>query len=198
MSLLVLDFEASALENGFPIEVAIADVAAREIRAWLIRPAAAWVNLDWVSASAQVHGLMRQKLDAGTPTDIVAAEMLAFAAAREVASDNPTFDGRWLRQLFEAADLPLPVVAAESVGQTVSLIAHEHGRTPADIDALNRARKAMAAHTAALDAASWAAAAEAAAVDGDLDLGAIDRIFEEWIRLAEKASPWRAVDEWSG
>jgi hypothetical protein len=45
MILLCLDFEASGRgPRGYPIEVAIADVATGETRTWLIAPTPAWLD----------------------------------------------------------------------------------------------------------------------------------------------------------
>jgi hypothetical protein len=192
MSLLTFDFEASALEHGYPIEVAVADVAARTVKAWLIRPERSWQLRLWSSTSERIHNLSRETVqDRGEPAEQVARAMADFIAGRKLLSDNPSFDATWLDMLFEAAEMKPPVVHAESVGTLMSLLAYDHSRSRADIDALNRARKAMADHTAAGDAAAWAASAEALALEGELAIERIDDVFGRWDARARIASPWR-------
>ena len=60
---LIVDIEASALENGYPIEVGIADLGQGTVHAWLIRPHAAWAWDAWNPASAKIHGLTKADLD---------------------------------------------------------------------------------------------------------------------------------------
>lgn len=192
MSLLTLDIEASALEHGYPIEVAVADVGARQVKAWLIRPFLGWAILDWEDESEAIHKLTTEIVQSrGEPIEKIVEEMSAFIDGRYLCSDNPRFDARLLAMLFKVAACPVPVVDNKSSGAAFSLLAHDHGRSPADIAAVNLARKEMANHTAAGDAASWAAAAEALALAGDLSIERIDDVFGRWDARARIASPWR-------
>jgi DNA polymerase III epsilon subunit-like protein len=146
----------------------------------------------WSSESERIHNLSRETVqDRGAPADRVALEMADFIAGRKLVSDNPSFDATWLDMLFEAAKMRSPVVQSDSVGTLMSLLAYDQNRSRADIDALNRTRKAMADHTAAGDAAAWAASAEALALDGELSIERIDDVFGRWDVRARTASPWR-------
>jgi DNA polymerase III epsilon subunit-like protein len=192
LSLLVFDFEASALEHGYPIEVAVADVASRMVKAWLIRPERSWQLRMWSSTSERIHNLSRETVqDRGEPADRVAVAMADFIAGRKLVSDNPSFDAMWLNMLFEAAEMEPPIVHADPIDALLSVLANSNNRSRADIDALERMRKSMADHTAAGDAAAWAAAAEALALEGDLSIERIDDIRGRWATRARAASPWR-------
>jgi hypothetical protein len=196
MTDLIVDVEASGLENGYPIEVAIADCKAGIVRAWLIRPASTWESyLDWSPASEKVHGLTHRLItQSGQDAGVVAAEIAAFAAGRPLLSDNPAFDRGWLAILFEAATRSrmMPSFAEDSVVTELSYLAAARRRSAYDIDAINRARLTAADHSAAGDAASWAAAAEALACDSEISLDQIDAIFTRWSAAAQRAAEWRS------
>ena len=188
---LILDIEASALENGYPIEVGIADAGRGTVHAWLIRPHASWAWEAWNPASAKIHGLTKVDLERGDNVLTVAQGVLRAVGGRSLATDNPEFDGFWLGRLFEAAREDAPAVEKRSLVDAVSALGHRHGRNSADIDALNRARNSAVDHSAAGDAASWAAAIELIVGREAIDLPRIDRVFETWISRAQAASPWR-------
>ena len=103
--LLCIDFEASALENGYPIEVGVAEVATGAVRSWLIRPSETWLaGRIWSPASEKVHGISRSLLEAeGKPPEAVWAALAPALAGKLLVSDNPPFDGRWLRMLSPEA-----------------------------------------------------------------------------------------------
>lgn len=95
-----LDFEASSFD-GYPIEVAIS-TADGEILSWLIRPAPGWT--DWSPKAETLHGISREMLVLdGTGVRDVARQLNLALADRVAYSDSPEFDGRWCRELFEAA-----------------------------------------------------------------------------------------------
>lgn len=190
---LILDIEASALENGFPIELAIADPGQGTVHAWLIRPYAGWAWDRWDAASQKIHGLSKADLDRGDDVLTVAQGVLRAVGGRKLASDNPEFDGFWLGRLFEAAREDAPAVEKRSLVDAASALGHRHGRVSADINAINRARNSAVDHSAAGDAASWAAAIELIVGREEVDLPRIDSIFEKWIARAQAASPWRGI-----
>ena len=99
-----LDFEASSLD-GHPIEVAISTADGR-IRSWLIRPAWRWT--DWSAKAERLHGISREMLarDGASVRD-VARDLNEALADGVVYSDSPEYDGRWCRQLFEAAGVEM-------------------------------------------------------------------------------------------
>ena len=98
---ICIDFEASALENGYPIEVALADPVTGHVNSWLIRPAERWLkDLVWSPASEAVHGISRALLEAeGQPAGLVYRNLLHVSAERRLISDSPSYDRRWLKTL---------------------------------------------------------------------------------------------------
>lgn len=115
--ILFVDLEASSLaQDGFPIEVAwVAEDGTGE--AHLIRPTKAWlrsvqVGTAWSEASEAVHGIpLDMLLREGEPAGKVARrafEVLGAPGARPV-SDQPAYDGAWLKDLLAAARIgPVP------------------------------------------------------------------------------------------
>lgn len=190
---LIVDVEASALENGFPIEIAIADLENETLRAWLIKPAADWRDRDWSPASQKIHGLSREIVETGDAVELVARDIAAFVSARTLMSDNFAFDGHWIAQIFEAAGATksCPRMRAKNLGEIAGEICACFGRSRADIEAVDRMRKAAADHSAASDAASWAAAIEIVAGDQAIDMTRVDDVFGKWILRAADAAPWR-------
>jgi hypothetical protein len=190
---LIVDVEASALDNGFPIEIAIADVENATLRAWLIRPATAWRDRDWSPASEKIHGLSREIVETGDVVEFVARDFATFVNGRTLMSDNFAFDGHWLAQIFDAAGAAksCPRMRAKNLGEIAGEICARFGRSRADIEAVDRMRKAAADHSAAGDAASWAAAIEIVAGVEAIDAARVDDVFGRWILRAAAAAPWR-------
>jgi hypothetical protein len=190
---LILDVEASALENGYPIEIAIADVENATLRAWLIRPAAAWRDREWSPASQKIHGLTRETVETGDAVELVARDIATFVGGRTLMSDNFAFDGHWIAQLFETAGAAksCPRMRAKNLGEIAGELCTRYGRSRADIEAVERMRKAAADHSAAGDAASWAAAIEIVAGVEAIDGARVDDVFGRWILRAADAAPWR-------
>ena len=113
MILLCLDFEASGSgPRGYPIEVAIADVATGEIREWLIAPTPAWLETGiWEAEAEAVHGLTLAEIIAqGRAVNDVAAELTAHTRGATVLSDAPTYDTKWLCDLYRATGAEPPFV----------------------------------------------------------------------------------------
>ena len=105
MPLLFLDFEASALAGGFPIEVAwLAESGQGE--SYLIRPAPAWLKAkEWSEESRRIHGIsMEELMDRGVPhvTAAKRARAVLGAPGAVPVCDAPDFDGGWLAGLLEA------------------------------------------------------------------------------------------------
>ncbi len=139
-----LDFEASSLD-GYPIEVAISTADGR-IRSWLIRPTWRWT--DWSTKAEALHGISREMLarDGASVRDV--ARDLDEALGDGVAySDSPDYDGRWCRQLFEAAGVEMRF----RIGHAGFLIPDVPGRNVA-IESEAR-RRAGPPHRAARDVA---------------------------------------------
>lgn len=106
-SLICIDFEASSLENGYPIEVGVSDAATGNAIAWLIRPPAAWLTERiWSPASEAVHGIGRAQLEAeGAEPAVVCTALEPHIIGKKLVSDNPPFDRRWLDLLLGAGGL---------------------------------------------------------------------------------------------
>lgn len=102
-----IDVEASALEDGYPIEIGIAEVPSGAVRAWLIRPMAGWIERGVWSAEAEaVHGISLAQLSAeGLPPQRVAEELVQAVQGARLVSDNPSYDGAWLEMLYRAAGI---------------------------------------------------------------------------------------------
>lgn len=135
---LCIDFEASGLgPRSYPIEIGLADPVTGAVYAWLIRPHPRWLaEGEWNAESAAIHGITPDQLATeGQDATSVYAAMLPLIAARELVSDNPSYDGRWLKALVAAA-----VEGAERAGEVVPLLvefdrmawrlAIERGRRP--------------------------------------------------------------------
>ena len=111
--LLCLDFEASGHDpRCYPIEVAIADVATGETREWLIAPTSAWLETGvWEAEAEAVHGIARDEIIAhGRGVDDVVAELTAHTRGATVLSDAPSFDTKWLHDLYRATGAEPPFV----------------------------------------------------------------------------------------
>ena len=119
--ILFVDFEASSLEqDSFPIEVAwVAEDGTGET--YLIQPAEAWARAiragtAWSQTSERIHGIPLDMLvSEGKPAEEVARralDVLSEPGARPV-SDQPNYDGAWLRDLLDAAGFgPVPRLGA--------------------------------------------------------------------------------------
>lgn len=109
--LLCLDFEASGSgPRGYPIEVAIADVVTGAAREWLIAPTPAWLETGvWEAEAEAVHGISLAEIIAhGRGVGDVAAELTAQTRGAQVLSDAPSFDTKWLRDLYRATGAEPP------------------------------------------------------------------------------------------
>jgi hypothetical protein len=111
--LLCLDFEASGIDpRSYPIEVAIANVATRDTREWLIAPPPAWLETGmWEAEAEAVHRITRAEIIAqGRNVGEVAAELTAHTRGATVLSDAPSFDTKWLCQLYRATGAEPPFI----------------------------------------------------------------------------------------
>ncbi len=109
--LLCLDFEASGNDpRGYPIEVAIADVPTGDTHEWLIAPTPAWLETGvWEAEAEAVHGLsLAQIIAHGRGVNAVAAELTAQTRGAHLLSDAPSFDTKWLRDLYAATGAEPP------------------------------------------------------------------------------------------
>lgn len=163
MGLVFIDFEASALRSGYPIEVAwcAEDLAAGG--SWLIKPEAYWrEDLVWDEVAEDVHGLTLADLERHgmAARDVAAALHARLRDATAVLSDAPSYDGRWMRQLYETAGLETRGSLADADG-VIAALGYRHGWRA---DLLEQARQRVADAAGlrfhrALDDAVWLAIA---------------------------------------
>jgi hypothetical protein len=125
------DCEASELDEGYIIEIgwAFSDGEGFVSAGSLIHPLAAW-NIDdaWSSEAESLHGISLARLrEQGRPAEEVAQMMNEALAGRELFSDDPAFDVRWLGQLFDAAGVkPGFVVSEIPARHFLELLAGKH------------------------------------------------------------------------
>jgi hypothetical protein len=152
-----VDCEASALDHGFPIEIAVAEVASGAVQAWLIRPPADWLARGiWSSHAEAVHGLaLAHLLAEGLPAAKVADQVHGALAGKDAVSDMPQFDGPWLAALFTAAQPPHDPPRLLDLREVAAQLAARCGRRPdialgkAEAEAMSRFPQR---HRAAADA----------------------------------------------
>jgi hypothetical protein len=192
--MIIIDFEASALDGGYPIEVGWACTDGR-IGAHLIKPTPEWLDLEWSPKSEHIHGLKRDTcLSRGeTPAQVLRALNDAIGSDMLV-SDFPQLDSRWFVQLADAAKIPSrSKFSSDPVELWLSIVATRANCSNKVLAYINAKRQQTHTHTAAGDAAGWAAAA--LAIESQIqkpDLRKIDDIFDSWFAKAAEASrSWR-------
>lgn len=141
-----LDFEASCLptpaHESFPIEVGVAFVDTGEIRSWLIRPTAEWLQIGyWDPASERVHGISLEILQRdGQGVEVVRRELASAVDGHVVVSDNRWYEQTWAEILYDGT----PPFRVENHGAVL------HARAPLPIaafkDALRDAEQAALVH----------------------------------------------------
>ncbi|MCA3267831.1 MAG: hypothetical protein ING19_17350 [Azospirillum sp.] len=189
---LIVDVEASALEGGYPIEIAIADLAAGKVHAWLIRPHASWAWDAWSPESEKIHGLSKAEIDRGDDVTTVGQGIERVLAGRKLATDNGEYDGWWLARLFAAARMDSPIrLHPKRVDETCIAIAKHLGKPQSGLVDVLAMRAAHHDHSAAGDAAAWAGALELICGNAALVSGRMHEVFETWRGRAAAASPWR-------
>ncbi len=184
-----IDFEASSLFNGYPIEMGWARSDGR-VGAALIRPHPDWRKLDWAADAERIHRLQFSDLDAGIDREEAYALICADLGGCHCFSDAPDFDWKWLSMLSpnESHSLKLGKLPADSI---LIGIAEQSGiKTPLAVRIIERAKR-FGNHTAAGDAASLAAAHEVLGRGGELQMRDVEKTFRQWKTLAVQAAPWR-------
>lgn len=158
------DCEASCL-GGLPIEIgwAYLDERSGAIRSegHLIRPPADWdMKPVWDPDAEKLHGITLRRLRAeGRPPEDIAARMNDLLAGRQLYSDSPVDDERWLTLLFDAAGkVPLYATSRFNARDLAARRAADLGWAPAQIERAMQEAKRIAppAHRAAADARHWA------------------------------------------
>lgn len=106
-----IDFEASSLSPlSYPIEVAWGKEN-DTIESFLISPAEILEWNDWSEISQRVHGIQREELiKNGSPPKLVATKLIKALEYKTVYSDNPDYDGMWLKRLIDVTQLNYPPI----------------------------------------------------------------------------------------
>lgn len=170
MKLLFLDIEASALDNGYPIEIgwAVLDLAASSPRdaiaadAFLIRPPHWWrQTMTWSPEAEQVHRIqLEELLTSGLPVDTAVTRLNDVLSERDM--DDPlggvlwtdsgaTWDREWLSCLYAASIMDPPPIEVEDLDVLVGSFGKpfDQARYQAAVSWLDRL---PTAHRAAPDA----------------------------------------------
>lgn len=151
-----VDLEASALHNGFPIEVGWARVDAAgdiTVEAWLIKPPLAWAEAEWRwSFDAQrIHDIpLTMLMRDGRTCTWIAERMNTLFAGQTLYSDAPGFDARWLEQVFHEAGIPWTFSLADVA------LAFDKDTDEVAYERLHRTVFARRPHRAGPDARQWA------------------------------------------
>jgi hypothetical protein len=105
----LVDCEASSLRQvSYPIEVGWCLAKTGEVESYLIAPLNDWD--DWDAEAESVHGISRQLLlREGRPAAAVSTRMFEALQGLDVYADG-SWDQRWVWRLFQAVDLPAPVL----------------------------------------------------------------------------------------
>lgn len=100
----IIDFEASSLNPGYPIQVAVI-LEDGQIYSAFINPPDEWIESgDWDPRSEDIHKIpMRILREHGKDVVTVANELNAFIGGVEVFCDGGLYDLRWCNRLFVTA-----------------------------------------------------------------------------------------------
>lgn len=192
--MIIIDIEASALIDGYPIEIAWARTGG-ECRAYLIKPTDKLVaHTNWDPVSQSIHGLSRELLEqCGMPIDEVVSNLNKDLADETILSDAPSHDWRWLLVLLEFSSInrfTFEMLKAP-IDSLLLREANDRGIRGTQLRYVLEKQERAHVHTAAQDAASWAATLDALPAVGRDDTAAVDEIFRIWRSRADAATPWR-------
>lgn len=106
MELNIIDFEASALRGGYPIQVAVI-LANGDTYDSYIYPDDEWIDtMNWDPESEQIHKIPMSLLrEHGKDIVTVANELNQFIDGREVFCDGGLYDLQWCACLFAFANV---------------------------------------------------------------------------------------------
>lgn len=163
-SFQVIDIEASALVDGYPIAVGIARADGAMFYS-LVKPEPEWIEFGrWDEFAESLHSITLDRLKSeGRPAREIVDEINTRFSGW-LHSDVPGHDRRWLQELRDATEIEL---RANIVGREVETILREL----ADVTETPRARvheifnleRATRNHNALHDAAAWIAVRDAIA-----------------------------------
>ncbi len=106
---IILDFEASSVKNGYPVEVGIAQTFedGRIISGAKLIFHQPWLeNGIWRDAAQKVHGITKEEIRANGVSALVAARWLNSEIGEQTAYSDSDLDQGWLAQLFDVAGIP--------------------------------------------------------------------------------------------
>lgn len=190
MIIAFVDFEASALEGGYPVEVGYARSDGL-VGAFLIKPRPEWHSLNWSAASERIHRLPRSVLSQGLDANQVLARLNVELKGCACFVTAPAFDWPWLEMLnpSRSIDFRLMQTPADSI---LMMTAEETG-IPGSVAAriVDRAMR-HGGHAAAGDAAALAAGYEVLSRAGEVRMKDAEASFRKWQKLAIETSAWRA------
>lgn len=112
--IIFIDFEASGLEDSYPIEVGMVGDNDYSYNSY-IKPIKDWTNnLIWSLEAEKIHQIKEYKLfRLGSEVRDVANEIANVALTNDLYSDNGYFDDRWCNTLFEAAGIKKEFVISD-------------------------------------------------------------------------------------
>lgn len=189
MRIAFVDFEASALHGGYPIEVGYARSDGM-VGAILIKPRFEWRGLTWSAESERIHRLSRSVLEQGQSAETALGALNEALDNYACFSDAPAFDWHWLRMLDP--EQPLRFRPMMTPADSLLMMAAEEAGVPGSVAAqiVDRARRS-GGHAAAGDAAALASAYEILCRGGEIRMKDVEAVFRQWQTRAKAASIWR-------
>jgi hypothetical protein len=161
-SFQVIDIEASALIDGYPIAIGVARTNGELLYA-LVRPEPEWLEYGrWDPNAEHLHRISLDRLKAeGRPAREIVDE-INDSFSDWLHSDAPGHDLRWLKELRDAAGVELNAnVVAREVETILRELAEAAEMPRARADEIFNLERASHNHHALHDAAAWIAAREA-------------------------------------
>jgi DNA polymerase III alpha subunit (gram-positive type) len=185
--MIVLDFEASSLVDGYPVSVGIAASDGRLLYR-VIKPHPEWTEMRWDPVSESVHGLTRTFVEAdGVSVDDVMAEMNELFRDEVIVSDNPPFEWRWLQLLIEYGRPAALQLSRVEAGTILADAAAKTRITEIELRDIKRQMGLMMRHHALFDAAGWIAGIDAAQMPKSAGRHArIRGVFADWRQRVEE------------
>jgi hypothetical protein len=181
--MIVVDFEASALENGYPVSVGVASTDGRMFYA-IIKPNADWLTgYRWSYKAQHIHGFELEHLQQhGRDAGAVVANIRELFGDAEFACDSPTHDNAWFEILIRASGIEYkPTLSSISTRKRLDVLFDDLALTGDARRAIIEMREEMRTHHALSDAAASVAAGEAArAWPAGKDLRVCRNVIERW------------------
>jgi hypothetical protein len=184
--MIVLDFEASALVDGYPVSVGIAASDGR-LYYRIIKPHPEWAGMRWDPVSERIHGLTRDFVEAnGISVDYVMAELNVLFRDDVLVSDNPPFEWRWLQLLIEFGRPATFQLSRIEAGAILAEEAATSRISTAELREVRRQMGLMMRHHALFDAAGWIAGIAAVQIPKSGDRSRkILNMFADWRQRVE-------------